>query len=226
MYLFGKITVKPQLPERISYLSDIANNLWWSWNTTALRLYDYIDPILFAKVGKNPVKFLSRINQKRLIEVANDNDFLKDYDLIVDNSFLEKIENKTEAFSPSKIMKIDFACVIFNNDIALALKMNKEGKVIGRSKLLFEESDDLVFSGMDLKEECIESKVNSKKEKANELKKALKSIISLFSEENEKENEEAKEVEKLKARELKEILKGIFRIKRHTKEKNNEEDII
>lgn len=85
MYLFGKITVKPQLPERISYLSDIANNLWWSWNTTALRLYDYIDPILFAKVGKNPVKFLSRINQKRLIEVANDNDFLKDYDLIVDN---------------------------------------------------------------------------------------------------------------------------------------------
>lgn len=89
------------------------------------------------------------------------NDFMK-YDLIVDNSFLEKIENKTEAFSPSKIMKIDFACVIFNNDIALALKMNKEGKVIGRSKLLFEESDDLVFSGMDLKEECIEYKVNSK----------------------------------------------------------------
>lgn len=85
MYLFGKITVKPQLPERISYLSNIANNLWWSWNTSALRLYDYIDPTLFAKVGKNPVKFLSRINQKRLLEVANDNDFLKDYDLIVDN---------------------------------------------------------------------------------------------------------------------------------------------
>ena len=85
MYLFGKITVKPQLPERISYLSNIANNLWWSWNTNALRLYDYIDPVLFAKVGKNPVKFLSRINQKRLIEVSNDTDFLKDYDLIVDN---------------------------------------------------------------------------------------------------------------------------------------------
>lgn len=85
MYLFGKITVKPQLPERISYLSNIANNLWWSWNTNALRLYDYIDPVLFAKVGKNPVKFLSRINQKRLVEVSNDADFLKDYDLIVDN---------------------------------------------------------------------------------------------------------------------------------------------
>ena len=72
----------------------------------------------------------------------------------------------------------------------------------------------------------IKNFVNATKEKAHELKKALKSILSLFSEENEKENEEAKEVEKLKARELKEILKGIFRIKRHTKEKNNEEDII
>ena len=85
MYLFGKITVKPQLPERISKLHEIAHNLWWSWNSYALRLYDYIDSTLFAKVGKNPVKFLSRINQKRLLEVANDNEFLKDYDLIVDN---------------------------------------------------------------------------------------------------------------------------------------------
>lgn len=85
MYLFGKITVKPQLPERISKLHEIAHNFWWSWNSYALRLYDYIDSTLFAKVGKNPVKFLSRINQKRLLEVANDNEFLKDYDLIVDN---------------------------------------------------------------------------------------------------------------------------------------------
>ena len=85
MYLFGKITVKPQLPDRISELSTIANNLWWSWNSYALRLYDYIDSNLFSKVGKNPVKFLSRINQKRLIEVSKDSEFLKDYDLIVDN---------------------------------------------------------------------------------------------------------------------------------------------
>ena len=85
MYLFGKITVKPQLPKRIAELSTIANNLWWSWNSYALRLYDYIDSNLFNKVGKNPVKFLSRINQKRLVEVSNDSEFLKDYDLIVDD---------------------------------------------------------------------------------------------------------------------------------------------
>ena len=72
----------------------------------------------------------------------------------------------------------------------------------------------------------IKNFVNAAKEKAFELKKALKSILSLFSEENEKENEEAKEIEKLKARELKEVLKGLFNVKRHPKEEKNEEDII
>ena len=98
MYLFGKITVKPQLPERISELSTIANNLWWSWNTYALQLYDYIDSNLFAKVGKNPIRFLSQINQKRLLEVASDQEFLKEYDMIVDN-FKNYIESKTTYFN-------------------------------------------------------------------------------------------------------------------------------
>ncbi len=98
MYLFGKITVKPQLPERISELSTIANNLWWSWNTYALQLYDYIDSNLFAKVGKNPIRFLSQINQKRLVEVANDSEFLKEYDLITEN-FKNYINSNTTYFN-------------------------------------------------------------------------------------------------------------------------------
>ena len=85
MYLFGKITVKPQLPERISELSNLATNLWWSWNSYSLRLYDYIDSNLFEKVNKNPIKFLSLINQERLAEVARDEEFLKDYDMVIDN---------------------------------------------------------------------------------------------------------------------------------------------
>ena len=85
MYLFGKITVKPQLPERISELSNLATNLWWSWNTYSLRLYDYIDSSLFEKVNKNPIKFLSLISQERLNEVSHDEEFLKDYDMVIDN---------------------------------------------------------------------------------------------------------------------------------------------
>ena len=85
MYLFGKINVMPQLPERISGLSALSSNLWWSWNSYALRLYDYIDCDLFKKVNKNPVKFLSHINQSRLVEVSNDQEFLKEYDMVMEN---------------------------------------------------------------------------------------------------------------------------------------------
>jgi starch phosphorylase len=93
MYLFGKINVTPQLPERISELSNIACNLWWSWNTYSLRLFDYIDASLFLKSNKNPVKFLSQINQKRLLEVSNDIEFLKEYDMVVEN-FKNYINNE------------------------------------------------------------------------------------------------------------------------------------
>ncbi|MBO5141948.1 MAG: alpha-glucan family phosphorylase [Clostridia bacterium] len=98
MYLFGKISVKPQLPERIEGLYELATNLWWSWNSYALRLYDYIDSDLFKKVNKNPVKFLSEINQKRLIEVSNDQDFLKDYDIVIEN-FKGYLNNKDTYYS-------------------------------------------------------------------------------------------------------------------------------
>lgn len=39
MYLFNRITVNPQLPKRIEKLGEISNNLWWSWNTEFLRLF-------------------------------------------------------------------------------------------------------------------------------------------------------------------------------------------
>lgn len=85
MYLFGKINVRPQLPERIAGLAELANNLWWSWNSYSLRLYDYISSDLFTKVNKNPIKFLSSINQTRLQEVSEDEEFLKEYDLVMEN---------------------------------------------------------------------------------------------------------------------------------------------
>ena len=43
MYVFNKITVNPQLPKNINRLQEIADNLWWSWNTEFLRLFKRID---------------------------------------------------------------------------------------------------------------------------------------------------------------------------------------
>ena len=58
MYIFNKITVNPQLPKRVGQLLDIANNLWWSWNTEFLRLFKDNDSDLWETVGKKSSKIL------------------------------------------------------------------------------------------------------------------------------------------------------------------------
>ena len=84
-YLFNRITVNPQLPKRIGRLSEIANNLWWSWNTEFLRLFKIIDMEVWEKCGKNPVKFLKQVEQSKLESIAKNADFLSEYDEVVEN---------------------------------------------------------------------------------------------------------------------------------------------
>ncbi len=97
-YVFNRITVNPQLPKRIAKLSEIANNLWWSWNTEFLKLFKNIDIELWEKCAKNPVKFLKLIEQSKLEEIATNSDFLREYDKIVEN-FDDYMNSKTTWFS-------------------------------------------------------------------------------------------------------------------------------
>ena len=85
MYLFNKITVNPQLPERIKDLSRISNNLWWAWNTDFLKLFKTIDVDLWERCEKNPVKFLKLVDQAKLENVTKYSEFLNEYDRVVEN---------------------------------------------------------------------------------------------------------------------------------------------
>ena len=85
MYVFNRITVNPQLPKRIGKLSEIANNLWWSWNTEFLRLFQSIDRDLWEQSEKNPVKFLKHVSQENLEKAIDNVAFLKEYDKVVDD---------------------------------------------------------------------------------------------------------------------------------------------
>ena len=98
MYVFNRITVNPQLPKRIEKLSDIAKNLWWSWNKEFLRLFKMLDIDLWETCGKNPVKFLKLVEQSKLEKVTTDNEFLKEYDKIVEN-FEGYMNSKSTWFS-------------------------------------------------------------------------------------------------------------------------------
>ena len=85
MYVFNKIVVKPQLPKSINRLDEIANNLWWSWNSEFLRLLKRMDRDLWDIVEKNPVKFLKRVTQEKLEKAANDSNFVKEYEKVLKN---------------------------------------------------------------------------------------------------------------------------------------------
>lgn len=98
MYLFNRITVNPQLPKRINKLATVANNLWWSWNTEFLRLFQRIDMDLWEQSNKNPVKFLKHVSQEKLEDAAKDVTFLKEYDKIVEE-FEDYMNSKNTWFS-------------------------------------------------------------------------------------------------------------------------------
>ena len=98
MYVFNKITVNPQLPKRIEKLSEISNNLWWSWNTEFLRLFKTIDNDLWENCEKNPVKFLKQVSQERLEAVSKNVEFLKEYDKLA-RQFEDYMNSKNTWFA-------------------------------------------------------------------------------------------------------------------------------
>ena len=98
MYVFNKITVNPQLPKRIEKLSEISNNLWWSWNTEFLRLFKIIDRDLWEMSEKNPIKFLKLVSQDRLEQITQNAEFLKEYDRL-SKQFEDYMNSKNTWFS-------------------------------------------------------------------------------------------------------------------------------
>jgi starch phosphorylase len=75
--------VFPSLPYRIRRLADIASNLWFSWHSHALWLFESLDPKLWDDVSHNPVRLLFEIDSQRLETVTGDPEYIKQYDIVV-----------------------------------------------------------------------------------------------------------------------------------------------
>src|SRR6476646_3303550 len=81
--VYGRMTVFPIMPARISRLYELAYNLWWSWHPEARTLYSSLDPELWEQVGHNPVRFLSDVQPQILEQAAANDDYLKEYDEVI-----------------------------------------------------------------------------------------------------------------------------------------------
>lgn len=51
----------PHLPERLSGLEELAENLWWSWNPGARMLFKTLDRQAWKESGHNPDKMLREL---------------------------------------------------------------------------------------------------------------------------------------------------------------------
>jgi starch phosphorylase len=81
--VYGRLTVFPNMPARISRLYELAYNLWWSWRPEARALYSSLDPALWEQVGHNPVRFLSEVEPQKLEQAAENSEYLRRYDQVI-----------------------------------------------------------------------------------------------------------------------------------------------
>ncbi len=72
-------------PRRLSRLSELAYNLWWTWNPEAQMLFSYIDKLLWERLSHNPIAFLRQVERARLNAVTGDRNYLDFYDRVLRN---------------------------------------------------------------------------------------------------------------------------------------------
>ncbi|KJS12981.1 MAG: alpha-glucan phosphorylase [Peptococcaceae bacterium BRH_c8a] len=94
MYPYRTISVIPRLPDPIKRLRELAFNLWFSWEDSALELFRSINPTLWENVYHNPVLFLLQVREEDLNEAASNRSFLERYASVV-NDFDRYMQDET-----------------------------------------------------------------------------------------------------------------------------------
>lgn len=99
-----------------------------------------------------------KVDEKTLFDFLN-------YNIDVNKDFLKKIDDKTEIFNVKGFSVIKYSCILYCNLECICVLFDNSGHVIARSKLLFDEADDIISSGK--KQDCtnIGYKVISKLDK-------------------------------------------------------------
>jgi starch phosphorylase len=78
------LEVNPRIPARLIRLQELANNLWYSWDIMPTRaLFSRLDQHLWNVVGHSPKALLKRIDEKLLVEAAEDKVFVDNYNRVL-----------------------------------------------------------------------------------------------------------------------------------------------
>lgn len=66
------LEVNPLIPPRLERLTELAGDLWYSWDRPTRALFSRMHSSLWHAVGHSPKAFLKRVDQQRLLDAAQD----------------------------------------------------------------------------------------------------------------------------------------------------------
>ena len=82
--IWRDIVVKSNLPESLSKLDELAQNIWWSWNSDAKKLFREIYRPAWKEAESNPVQLLNLLSYEKLVALGKDEEFTKKVDQTYD----------------------------------------------------------------------------------------------------------------------------------------------
>ena len=80
-----EINVKSHLPASLNKLEEIAQNIWWVWDSNAKNLFRQIDREAWIEASSNPVLLLNILNYEKLVAMGKNTEFIKKVDAVYDD---------------------------------------------------------------------------------------------------------------------------------------------
>jgi starch phosphorylase len=77
------LDVNPKLPVRLERMRELAENLHYSWDRQTRLLFSRLDAHLWDEVAHNPKAFLKRVDEKKLIDAAEDPVFIGNFNRVL-----------------------------------------------------------------------------------------------------------------------------------------------
>ena len=132
--IWRKMVVQSQVPMKLKALEKIAGNLWWSWNTEAIELFEMMDKETWKESENNPIVLLETISFIQLKKLEGRDDFMKKLESVNQN-FETYLTRKIEQKAPL----IAYFCMEYG--LIHSLKIYSGGLGILAGDFLKEASD-------------------------------------------------------------------------------------
>ena len=100
---FQTFQVFPNIPKNLQFLEVLSRNMWWCWDKGAIELFRRMDPGLWVESGRNPIAFLSKIDQSRFEKLAKDKGYLAHLKEVQEQfqiRVLDSTDQKDSGFGP------------------------------------------------------------------------------------------------------------------------------